>query len=92
MGQPVADVFLRLYVTPGADHMGIGAPSNVDMVEILSDWVERGNAPGELVQAAQELKPPFTVTAARPMCRYPAYPRYRGGDATRAESFECARR
>jgi feruloyl esterase len=92
MGQPAAEIFLRLYVTPGADHMGIGAPSSVDMVEVLSEWVERGNGPGDLVQAAHELKPPFAVTATRPMCRYPAFPRYRGGDATRAESFECARR
>jgi feruloyl esterase len=92
MGQAAADGFLRIYVTPGADHMGIGAPSAVDMVEVLSDWVERGKAPGDLVQAAHELKPPFPVVAMRPMCRYPAFPRYRGGDAGRAESFECARR
>ena len=92
MGQSAADGFLRLYVTPGADHMGIGAPSAVDMVEVLSDWVEKGTAPGDLVQSTHELKPPFAATAARPMCRYPAFPRYRGGDAGRAESFECARR
>jgi feruloyl esterase len=92
MGQAVADGFLRLYVTPGADHMGIGAPSAVDMVEVLSDWVERNKAPGDLVQATHELKPPFAVVAMRPMCRYPAFPRYRGGDASKAESFECARR
>ena len=92
MGQPAADSFLRLYVTPGADHMGIGAPSSVDMVEVLSDWVERGKAPGDLVQATYLLQPPFPVAMARPMCRYPAYPRYRGGDASKAESFECARR
>ena len=92
MGQAAADGFLRIYVTPGADHMGIGAPSAVDMVEVLSDWVERGKAPGDLVQATHELKPPFPVVTMRPMCRYPAFPRYRGGDAARAESFECARR
>ena len=92
IGQNAADNFVRLYVTPGADHMGIGAPSAVDMVEVLSDWVERGNAPGDLVQATHELMPPFPVVAMRPMCRYPAFPRYRGGDAGRAESFECARR
>src|SRR6185503_5346584 len=80
MGQPATDSFLRLYVTPGADHMGIGAPSAVDMVEILSDWVERGKAPGDLVQARHELKPGFAVVRARPMCRYPAFPRYRAGD------------
>jgi feruloyl esterase len=92
MGQARADGFLRLYVTPGADHMGMGAPSSVDMVEVISDWVERGKAPGDLVQATHELKPPFAVISARPMCRYPAFPRYRGGDAGKAESFECARR
>jgi hypothetical protein len=91
LGQPLADSFLRLYVTPGADHMGIGAPTSVDMVEVLSDWVERGKAPEDLVQSAHDPKPPFATTASRPMCRYPGYPRYRGGDSTRAESFECAR-
>ena len=89
MGQKATDGFLRLYVTPGADHMGIGAPSSVDMVGILSDWVERGRAPDELVQSQHELKPPFAVQASRPMCRYPAYPRYRSGDPAVAESFVC---
>jgi feruloyl esterase len=90
MGQAAADDFLRLYVTPGADHMGMGAPSNVDMLDVLVDWVEKGRAPGELVQVAQEPAPPFKVASSRPMCRYPKYPHYRGsGDARAAESFEC---
>jgi len=91
MGQAKADEFLRLYVTPGADHVGVGAPSSVDMLQVLTDWVERGKAPCELVQAAHEIQPPFTITASRPMCRYPGFPRYREGDTTKAESFECAR-
>jgi hypothetical protein len=37
----------------------------------------------------QEPKPPFAQVAARPMCRYPAYPHYQGGDVTNAESFVC---
>jgi hypothetical protein len=89
MGPASADNFLRLYVSPGVDHMGAGAPSSVDMLEALTAWVEKGKPPGELVQANQETKPPFTVVAARPMCRYPAYPQYQGGDATKAESFQC---
>jgi feruloyl esterase len=91
MGREKADDFLRLYVTPGADHMGVGAPSSVDMLLVLIAWVERGEAPGDLVQAAHETQPPYAVAATRPMCRYPAFPRYRGGDASQAESFECAR-
>jgi feruloyl esterase len=89
IGQPATDLFLRFYVTPGADHMGIGAPSGVDMLGVLVDWVEKGSAPGELVQVAQQPRPPFAVTAARPMCRYPEYPHFVAGDPSRAESFAC---
>jgi feruloyl esterase len=92
LGEEKADSFLRLYVTPGADHVGVGAPSGVDMIQVLTDWVERGLAPGELVQSAHEVQPPYAVTATRPMCRYPAFPLYRGGDVAKAQSFECARR
>jgi len=90
MGQPTVDRFMRLYVTPGADHVGVGAPSAVDMLEVVSDWVEKGRAPDNLVQSAHQTAPPFAVTASRPMCRYPAFPRYRSGDVASAASFECS--
>jgi hypothetical protein len=94
MGQSAADGFLRLYTTPGADHMGLGAPSSIDMLDVLVDWVEKAKAPGDLVQVELKVelapKPPFAVVRARPMCRYPAYPHFRGsGDPAAAESFEC---
>jgi feruloyl esterase len=89
MGEARVDGFMRLYVTPGADHMGVGAPSSVDMLDVLTGWVESGKAPGDLVQQLHEAKPPFAVVSDRPMCRYPAYPHYRGGEAAKAESFTC---
>jgi feruloyl esterase len=90
MGQPAADGFLRLYTTPGADHMGSGAPTSIDMLGVLVDWVEQGKTPGDLVQLELAPKPPFAVVRARPTCRYPAYPHFRGsGDPATAESFEC---
>jgi feruloyl esterase len=89
MGEASVDDFMRLYVTPGADHMGAGAPSSVDMLDVLTGWVERGKAPGDLVQQLYETKPPFAAVSARPMCRYPAYPHYRGGEPEKAESFMC---
>ena len=89
MGAADVENFLRLYLTPGADHMGVGAPASVDLLDALTEWVEKGTAPGELVAVLQETKPPFGVLAARPMCRYPAYPSYRGGDVTKAGSFMC---
>ena len=90
MGQGTADEFLRLYVTPGADHVGTGAPVDVDMLEILVGWVERNQAPGDLVQMSLQAAPPHAQVASRPMCRYPAFPRYTGsGDTNAAASFHC---
>ena len=61
-----------------------------DLLAEIDDWVDRGIAPHALFQVAQEAKPPFTVTASRPMCRYPAWPRYRGeGSPKEAASFAC---
>src|SRR5258706_6047009 len=91
MGQPAADDFVRLYTTPGADHVGTGAPVSVDMLDVLMGWVEQGRAPGDLVQVDLGPAAPFPEQASRPMCRWPAYPRYRGqGDPKQAASFECA--
>lgn len=89
MGAANAENFLRLYVAPGVDHMGVGAPAVVDLLDVLTQWSENGKSPGDLVLISQETKPPFAQLAARPMCRYPAYPHYQGGDATKAESFVC---
>jgi hypothetical protein len=91
MGQPATDEFLRLYTTPGADHVGTGAPVGVDMLQVLVDWVEQGRAPLDLVQVSFSPVPPFPVLVSRPMCRWPASLRYRGhGEKARASSFECA--
>jgi feruloyl esterase len=89
MGQSAVDQFARLYVAPGVDHVGSGAPANVDMLSVLADWVERARAPGDLEVVAQERVPPFSVTTSRPLCRWPAYPHYKGGTQIRAASFEC---
>ena len=90
MGQAAVDRFARLYTAPGVDHVGSGAPANVDMLGVLVDWVERGREPGPLQVVAQQRTPPFAVTLARPLCSWPAWPRYKGsGDAASASSFEC---
>jgi hypothetical protein len=97
MGQDEVDRFLRFYVTPGANHAGGGTgangaplPRGVDLLGVLDEWVRKNEAPGDLVQSAQETKPPFTTVATRPMCRYPAWPRYKGGgDPKDAASFAC---
>lgn len=84
MGGERADEFLRLYVAPGADHGGLGAPALVDWLTVLEDWVERGQAPGDLVAAQTG-----SISRAMPACRYPAWPRYVGGNKADAGSFRC---
>jgi hypothetical protein len=42
---------------------------------------------------AQPNVAPFAVTSARPLCRWPAWPRYKGSGRTgAADSFECVSR
>jgi hypothetical protein len=92
LGATAADRFMRLYAVPGADHLGEGAPSRIDMLEVLVDWVERAKPPGPLEVVRQDPAPPHAVQAARPLCRWPAYPHYRGhGDVRVAAHFECRR-
>ncbi len=92
MGQAEVDRFARLYIAPGVDHVGTGAPALIDMLELMVDWVEKARAPGELTASSQQYEPPFAVTMTRPLCRFPGWPKYRGsGDANSAASFDCVK-
>jgi hypothetical protein len=91
LGRERVDAFLRLYTAPGVDHVGSGAPANADLFGALVDWVERGEAPRALTLVEQTTAPPFGVTRARPLCRWPEWPRHTGGDPSLASSFACVR-
>ncbi len=92
MGQSEVDRFARLYIAPGVDHVGTGAPALTDMLEVLTDWVEKAKEPAALTVATQAFEPPFAVTMSRPLCRYPNWPKYRGvGDSNQAASFDCVK-
>ena len=65
-----------------------------DMVTALERWVEQGTAPAEFIGTK------YTDTAAtarevqftRPVCLYPAVPKYKGsGDPNLATSFACVK-
>ncbi|MFM1990831.1 MAG: hypothetical protein RJA99_3788 [Pseudomonadota bacterium] len=91
MGRERVDTFLRLYTAPGVDHVGTGAPANADLFGALVAWVETGRAPAGLELVEQTAKPPFATLRARPLCRWPEWPRYLGGDPAAASSFACGR-
>src|SRR3954467_13412075 len=88
MGRSNVDRFMRLYTAPGIDHVGSGGPANVDMLTALSDWVEHDRPPAGLQLVEQEVAAPFKVTRARPLCEWPLWPRYGGGDTAQARSFQ----
>lgn len=94
MGQDAANQFLRFYVFSGADHSSTptaGWPAaRIDWVSILEAWVEQGHAPADKLRlTAHASTAPFAETAARPLCRYPTYPHYTGGDVNDLASFAC---
>ena len=65
LGKEKTAEFARLYTAPGVDHVGSGAPANVDMLAVLVDWVENGKAPGHLEVTEQKVEAPaFEMTRA----------------------------
>lgn len=59
--------FHRLYLVPGMLHCGGGpAPSTVDWLGALDEWVERGVAPGELVATGVNEDGAVTTQRLRP--------------------------
>ena len=55
LGKDKTASFARLYTAPGVDHVGSGAPANIDMLSVLVDWVENGKAPGDLEVLEQKV-------------------------------------
>jgi feruloyl esterase len=80
--------FARLFLAPGVGHCSGGAgPDTVDLISPFVPWVEQGIAP-DLIIASKVVN--GVTTFSRPLCPYPALPRYRGtGDPTQASSFGC---
>ena len=96
MGQEKLDSFARLFVVPQANHGLSGTSYTVDgdgktvqsfpvagayeRISVLQDWVEKNIAPAMTL----------TVSAGdrtMPLCSYPSYPKYTGGQANKAASY-----
>ncbi len=77
----------RLFIPAGVQHCGGGVgPDRFDPFTAMVNWVEKGLAPDDLIVS----KADGGLVSSRPLCRYPAYPRYRGvGDIHLAESYSC---
>ncbi|MCQ4260052.1 tannase/feruloyl esterase family alpha/beta hydrolase [Stutzerimonas stutzeri] len=89
MGMGRTRHFMRYYEIPGYAH----AASTVfnaawDSLTALENWVELGVAPRRQIVTDTVAVPGRT----RPLCEYPAWPRYKGrGDINDASRFVCMR-
>jgi feruloyl esterase len=60
--------FVRFFAVPGMGHCGGGPGLNtIDVLPVLEDWVERGQAPDHIVASRVEQG---TVRLSRPVCAY----------------------
>jgi len=85
MGDRITDASVRLYVIPGLGH-GFGRfDAGFDTVGVLDAWADQGKAPAGVVVTDNH-----GDRRTRPLCEWPKWPRYTGGDPNRAESFVCA--
>jgi len=78
----------RLFMVPGMGHCRGGAgPNTFDMVAALEAWVERGQAPHQILASHATNG---VVDRTRPLCPYPQVAVYRGNGSTdEAANFEC---
>jgi feruloyl esterase len=80
--------FSRLFLLPGMGHCAGGAAAldRFDLLTAIVDWVERDVAPDRVASTGNAFP-----GRSRPLCGYPEYAHYAGGDPDAAGSFECRR-
>ncbi|NWG70708.1 MAG: tannase/feruloyl esterase family alpha/beta hydrolase [Parvularculaceae bacterium] len=99
------DGFYRLFMAPGLGHCyggpGLNSFGNAgkadpfdadhDLVLALQRWVEEGVAPERIIARHVPEGIPGDTAFSRPLCPYPALPRYAGtGDSALAANWLCA--
>lgn len=90
-GQAAADQFVEYYTAPGVQHCAGGSGADVvDLVTPMFNWLEKGVKPSSSTLIASQFSmPPKPAPLSRPLCQYPRYPKYSGGDPNKASSFAC---
>jgi len=75
----------RLFLIPGMNHC-IGGPATdqFDALTAIQAWTEHNQTPDRLLASSGQL-----TGITRPLCPWPRYAHYRGGDPHAAASFEC---
>jgi feruloyl esterase len=78
--------YARLYLVPGMAHCA-GGEQTVDSFDLLTpivQWVENGEAPGAIAATGRSMP-----GQSRPLCPFPTYAHFEGGDAADVSSYAC---
>ena len=104
MGARDTKSFVRLFMVPGMQHCGGGPGPNSfgqfgaasgdprhDVAAALELWVDKGQAPEEIVATKYKGQSPASgVARTRPLCAYPAFAKWNGkGSSDDAANFTC---
>jgi feruloyl esterase len=97
-GFAAVQTFFRFYLVPGMAHSFANGtsnatanpplPTNAQLYAALTDWVEKGAAPGMLT--ARSTAASTTAAKSRPLCVYPLKATYTSGDPNQAASYTCS--
>jgi feruloyl esterase len=79
---------IRLFMVPGMGHCAGGdGPNTFNAMAALSQWVEQGKAPEQMVASHSTRG---AVDRTRPLCPYPQVAQYKGtGSTDEAANFSC---
>jgi feruloyl esterase len=88
IGAASARQAVRLYMVPGMIECNGGPGTDTfDMLDVMRGWVERGQAPNDVIASRVERG---QVVRTRPLCAYPQVATYRGqGSTDDAKNFVC---
>lgn len=80
----------KLYIASGVGHCRGGPGADTfDLLTPTMAWVEKGVDPGTPI--ASKVDASGATLFTRPLCAYPAYPKYNGtGDVNSASSYQCS--
>jgi feruloyl esterase len=78
--------YARLYLVPGMAHCAGGEQTadSFDLLTPIVQWVESGEAPGAVVATGRSMP-----GQSRPLCPFPSYAHFEGGDPADARSYAC---
>jgi feruloyl esterase len=64
-------------------------PNAFDKMDVISDWVEKGKVPDEIIASHSTAG---QVDRTRPLCPYPEVAKYKGtGSIDEAQNFACVK-